>query len=365
MVPSSGRAISPYRDLPSRQFWKKGVREAIEPPHDFYRKKFEIDTSMQIMTAGSCFAQHIASRLRARGYSVIDAEPAPAHLRDRSAKRFGYRTYSARYGNIYTARQLLQLLLEASGRFAPQDIIWERNGRFFDALRPGVEPDGLESPEEVRAHRLDHLSRVNGAVKKADLLIFTFGLTEAWQHRASETVYPTAPGTIAGSFDPTLHSFVNFSYGEVLADFKRVRRFLKRRRPDMKFLVTVSPVPLAATAEDAHVLSATIHSKSILRAVAGALASQYEDVDYFPSYELIATPFFGNFYDESKREVTPEGVDMAMASFIRAHGGAAPQSEPAVEPKHRARSAAKSAVVPAEDREAVVCEEILLEAFAP
>ncbi len=106
------------------------MREAIAPPDDFYRKKFPIDSSMQIMTAGSCFAQHIATHLRKRGYSVIDEEPAPAHLRDRTAKQFGYRTYSARYGNIYTARQLLQLLREASGRFDPQDIIWERGGRF-------------------------------------------------------------------------------------------------------------------------------------------------------------------------------------------------------------------------------------------
>lgn len=365
MVSSSGRAVSPYRGLPSRQFWKTGVREVIAPPDDFYRKKFAIDPSMQIMTAGSCFAQHIATHLRKRGFSVIDEEPAPAHLRDRTAKQFGYRTYSARYGNIYTARQLLQLLREASGRFHPQDIIWERGGRFFDALRPAVEPDGLESPEEVRAHRLDHLARVNSAVKKADLLIFTFGLTEAWQHTASETVYPTAPGTIAGSFDPTQHSFVNFAYEQILADFRHVRRFLKRRRPEMKFLVTVSPVPLAATAEDSHVLSATIHSKSILRAVAGALATRFEDVDYFPSYELISTPFFGNFYDESKREVTSEGVDMAMATFIREHGGVSPTAKPEVDLEGRGQPPARSALVPAQDPEAAICEDILLEAFAP
>lgn len=62
------------------------MREAIAPPDNFYRKKFAIDPSMQIMTAGSCFAQHIATHLRKRGFSVIDEEPAPAHLRDRTAK---------------------------------------------------------------------------------------------------------------------------------------------------------------------------------------------------------------------------------------------------------------------------------------
>lgn len=353
---------SPYATLPARQFWKRrGAGEGRTLADGLYRKKFQIDASTQIMTAGSCFAQNISESLTQHGYTVIDEEPPPANLEGLAAKNFGYKLYSARYGNIYTARHLLQLLRESVGRSEPQDIVWERNGRFFDALRPAIEPRGLASPDEVLAHRREHLSRVRDVIGKVDLLVFTFGLTEAWVHKSSGTVYPTAPGTIAGSFDPDRYRFVNFTYEQVLDDFERVRRFLKRRRPDVKFLVTVSPVPLAATAEDQHVLSATVHSKSILRAVAGSLARRHDDVDYFPSYELIATPFNGRFYDESGRAVTAEGVDAAMDMFFREHGDVSSPNAAEV----KARPPRIPSGLHNELRDEVICEDVLLDAFAP
>jgi hypothetical protein len=356
---------SPYSDLPKRQFWRTGVRDADwSRIDDLYRKKFAIESTTRIMTAGSCFAQHIGRNLKKNGYTVLDGERAPGGAPPNAAKAYGYETYSARYGNIYTARQLLQLLQEAFGRHTPTDIVWEKDGRYYDALRPGVEPNGLASPAEVLAHREDHLARVRAVVDRTDLLIFTFGLTEAWIHKESGTVYPTAPGTIAGSFDPAVHAFVNFTYDDVLRDFERVRRIVQRRRPDSRFLVTVSPVPLTATAMDAHVLCSTMHSKSILRAVAGALAASYPDVDYFPSYEVIASPFVGSFFDETKRSVTPEGIDTVMSIFFREHRKAhAQEAGEARRDRDATRPTAKHPAM-ASMQDDVVCEEVLLEAFA-
>jgi len=314
------------------------------------------------MTAGSCFAQHIGKNLKKNGFSVIDEELPPKRTPSSLATAFGYDIYSARYGNIYTARQLLQLLREAFGRGEPSDIVWEKDGRYYDAMRPGVEPKGLDSRAEVLAHRKDHLERVRAVVDQSDLVIFTFGLTEAWVHKQSGTVYPTAPGTIAGKFDPSVHAFVNFTYNEILKDFIRVRRFIQRRRPNVRFLITVSPVPLTATAVDDHVLCATMHSKSILRAVAGSLAASFADVDYFPSYEVIASPFVGSFYDETKRSVTPEGVSTVMSIFFREHRDVGAQ-EASLPHGEVSRSAAGKPSVASMDDD-VVCEEVLLEAFA-
>ena len=65
----------------------------------------------------------------------------------------------------------------------------------------------------------------------------------------------------------------------------------------LRFLLTVSPVPLTATNSGNHVLVATVDSKSRLRAVAGQLARTVSRVDYFPSYEIIsAPPFRGSFF---------------------------------------------------------------------
>lgn len=375
---------SPYQGRESRSFWRTGV--AGQDPRtvtELYRPKFKLAPEALVATAGSCFAQHIAGRLRAHGIQVLDAEPPPPGLSAAQAKAYGYLLYSARYANIYTCRQLLQLAREAHGLWTPADAVWQKDGRYVDALRPSVEPAGLDSAEEVQAHRAEHLGHVRQVLSQADVLVFTLGLTEAWVHRSSGTVYPTAPGTLAGEFDPERHAFVNFGVSEVLADFLALRSLLLQHRPGLRFLLTVSPVPLTATATDDHVLVATTHSKSVLRAVAGELAATLPDVDYFPSYEIIASPFSrGRFYEDNLRSVTSEGVDAVMRVFSEAHGLQLP-AEPSAEGRRAEAKARPEAPNPNQgwssgqrpgrsgrrgqrrrDGDAV-CEEALLEAFRP
>ena len=348
---------SPYSNLPPRAFWKTGVSEQNPLTiKDLYQRKFEIGFNEKIVTAGSCFAQHIANKFTAHGYHVVNAEPPPEGLNVETAKRFGYGVYSARYGNIYTARQLLQLTCESFGQLTPKYGIWEKDGRFFDALRPSVEPEGLDSPEEVILHRKQHLTAVRRMLLGMNVFVFTFGLTEAWIDKRDGTVFPTAPGTIAGTFDPNFFEFKNFTFTEVKNDFLRFRQLILKRNPKVKFLITVSPVPLTATASNEHVLAASSYSKSVLRAVAGELAQNFPDIDYFPSYEIISSHFSrGFFFDSNLRTVHSAGVETVMKIFFDAHGS---QTNTDCEKQKTAASEKKQA-----SSDDVVCEEILLEAF--
>ena len=346
---------SPYTDLPPEAFWRSGVAE--QPPGaiaGLYRPKFAIDRATQVAAHGSCFAQHIVKELQARRYTVIDAEPAPPGLTGEAASRFGFGLYSARTGNIYTARQLRQLAGEAFDRFEPQDAIWEKDGRFYDALRPSVEPNGFADPELVAQHRKYHLRRVAFVLRTAEIFLFTLGLTEVWTHKASGTAYPTAPGTIAGRYDPDQHALANLTFKDVHDDMKAFFRIAKRANPKLKFLLTVSPVPMTATAGGRHVLEANGYSKAVLRAVAGQLAQENDDVDYFPSYEIVTGPQAkGAYYRDNLRQVTPDGVARVMDIFFAAQEGM-----PAV-----ARAQAPAAL-PDPSSDDAVCEDILLDAFA-
>jgi hypothetical protein len=337
---------SPYADLPSERYWKTGVSEQHPSTiRKLYTRKFPIPPDMKIATAGSCFAQHIGGHLRAAGYEILDTEPAPPKMEEGLARSFGYKLYSARYGNVYLAQQLLQLAQEAYGLFSPALPVWERDGRFHDAMRPAVEPNGLSSPEEVMAHRAQHLAAVRDVLEQADMLIFTFGLTEGWVHRETGTVYPTAPGTIAGEYDPDVFAFKNYRASEIREAFLQFRDLVRLRNPGIRFLLTVSPVPLTATASEQHVLSATTYSKSVLRAVAGELA-ELDDIDYFPSYELISSPFSrGMYYSPNLRTVEDAGVQAVMRVFFD---------------EHRLRT---TKYRPPRDVD-VQCEEALLNAFA-
>ena len=347
-------ACNPYQNLPSSSFWKTGVTQ--ESPYaidGIYAKKFDIFPSTKIAAAGSCFAQHISRHLKANGYNVLDVEPPPPGLPASKHQRFGYSMYSGRYGNIYTVRQLLQLAQEVAGEWSPQDYIWEKGGRFFDGLRPAVEPDGLESKQEVVEHRAYHVARLRELFQSFDLFIFTLGLTEMWVHKESGTVYPTAPGAIAGDFKPESYYFENASFGSINSDFRQFLKTMRKlRSKPFNLLLTVSPVPLTATASGKHVLVSTVHSKSVLRTIA-SVWSERDFIDYFPSYEIVTNPrLHSTSYQDNLRSIRPEAVDNVMSHFFRQH------------PKlNTAKQAHKDDRDEAASLSDVQCEEALIQAF--
>jgi hypothetical protein len=358
----------PYSNLPPSQYWRTGVAEShIMDMDGLYTPKFTINQYDKVAVAGSCFAQHVGRNLTARGFTVLDTEPTPDFLTEAVARKYGYGIYSARYGNIYSPRQLLQLIRDCGKNAVRADDFWFRDGKVYDALRPNVEPDGLETITEAIQHRSQHLSAVRELFQFTDVMIFTLGLTEAWMNRKTGTIYPTCPGVIAGEFDEKKYAFVNFDFNEAMSDMIQVRKLLKAINPAMKFLLTVSPVPLTATASGKHVLVATTYSKSVLRAVCGSMCDTFGDVDYFPSYELIASPAArGFFYEPNMRSINGNGVAHVMSLFLKAHANettvAAEESiEIKVEnPRKRARERRNATQRTGQ----VVCEEELLEAFA-
>ncbi len=311
--------MHPYRQFPERAFWNRAVSNRHVSTLSELFDGIGPLANARIATAGSCFAQHIGRALRGRGLGYLDLEPAPSFLTTDEAERLGFGIYSCRYGNIYTVRQLLQLFQEAEGTRQPQDWVWTAKGRYFDALRPGMQSEGYETADEARVLRQAHLAAVRKMFGLADVFVFTLGLTEAWQSLEDGTVYPTAPGVIAGEHDPARYGFINFRYPEVREEFETFLTLLRARKPGVRVLLTVSPVPLAATASGDHVLVATTQSKATLRAVAGDLAAEHDDVFYFPSYEVITgQPTRHGFYAPDLRSVVQAGVNEVMRHFFAA-----------------------------------------------
>ena len=221
---------------------------------------------------------------------------------------------------------------------------------------------GASPPQElVHAHRQQHLRSVRRVLRSTDVLVFTLGLTEVWTHTPSGTVYPTAPGTLAGSWTPDF-SLKNLKVAEVLHDLARIRRIFKRHNPEFKMLLTVSPIPLTATANDQHVLAANAHSKSVLRAAAGEFAGEHEDVDYFPSFDLATSVLAGaRLFGDNLRTLPPDSVDTVLGHFMVHHDLRDGADE------HRSTAtpgAAAEPIVPAgKTSDNKRCEDLLLEAF--
>jgi hypothetical protein len=346
----------PYLHAAPYRKWRQAVGQtapgAIDPAVGL---KFRIAAGDRVVTAGSCFAQHISRSLRQHGFSFLVTETAHPLLPEALAERFGYGIYSARYGNIYTARQLLQLLHRAYGRLQPIDDVWEQEGRFYDPFRPAIQPEGFATRREFALDRARHFASVRQAFETMDVLVFTLGLTECWASTEDGCVYPVCPGTVAGSFDPGRHMLLNFSVPETVSDLRAFVDEVRAFNPGIRVIFTVSPVPLAATALDRHVLVSTTYSKSVLRVAAEMMAAD-PAILYFPSYEVITGSFSrGAYFAEDLRSVTEEGVAHVMRLFLRHATDAAnlvPDRPAAAAPDHFARL--KQAVD-------VMCEEEALD----
>lgn len=303
--------MNPYHRQPDRAFWSRSVArldpDEVDPVGDV---PFQIHRDEQVATAGSCFAQHISRALQARGFPYLVTEPGPAD------RNFG--VYPARFGNVYTARQLLQLFQRAFGLFDPRDGVWQRDGAFFDPFRPQIERNGFTTSQALVTDRGIHLAAVRRMFETVDVLIFTMGLTEGWVSTHDGAVVPLAPGVVADAPEGTDYSAANFSVQETADDLREAVRLVRIVRPDLKVILTVSPVPLIATSGHQHVLCATAYSKAVLRVAAEVVASSEPAVAYFPSYEMVTGAHNGRrFLADDLRTVLPEGVDQVMSAFAR------------------------------------------------
>jgi hypothetical protein len=313
----------PYAGKPNHQFWK--LEPAIQDPGQFdpvIRTSFTIGRGDPVVTAGSCFAQHVARHLAGNGFNFLVTEKAHPVIPQDVAERFNYGLFSARYGNIYTARQLKQLLQRAYGLFEPVESIWRtREGHLVDPFRPQIQEGGFVSEDELGADRQRHFAALRSAIESMSVFVFTLGLTETWMDVRDGSVFPLAPGVAGGEFEESLFVFHNFGVDGVTADMQWSIDFIRERNPAARFLITVSPVPLNATAVDRHVFVSTTYSKAVLRVAAEAVCEQNALCDYFPSYEIITSPYArGRYYGPDCREVTEAGVQHVMATFLRHYG---------------------------------------------
>ena len=361
-----------FETLPPAAFWRPAVAEAAVADaggagtidlSGLFQPKFPVTRDSAVATAGSCFAQHVGHALRGAGLNVLDVEPAPPGLDPSTARSFGFNLYSARYGNIYTAAQMRQLLQDSLGQTLHPNTIWTRDGRHYDALRPSVEPTGCDSPDEVMALRRFHLTRVQDLFTRCALFVFTLGMTESWVDAATGTVFPTAPGVLADPAAGHQIGFHNFGFAQVLADLHAIRDLLHRYNPATRMILTVSPVPLTATASGRHVLTATTASKAVLRAAVDEFARDLPDVDYVPSFEIINHPAArGRFFAANLRSVTQDGVDLVMRHFLAAHLLAPLPLSPETHINTETDPASPDSACPDSASE-LICEEALAEAF--
>lgn len=303
----SNQPDHPYREISDNQRWHRAVTWA--PPGGLdpvVSTRFGVGPDDLIGTMGSCFAQHLSRHLFAVGARVLRGRG-----RSRRPRRSRGSASPVRHllgpgsGNVYTAAQAIQLFRRAYGDMVPIEGTWTRGSVFVDPFRPAWNPTRFRGRRCSRRGSGPPPSTVREVFERSTVLVFTLGLTEAWRSRDDGAVFATAPGVDGGVWDPDRYEFVNYGVDKVRSHLFELCDLVRSVNPGAKILLTVSPVPLVATYEPRHVLVSTTVSKAVLRVAAEEALARFDFVDYFPSYELIASATgITDSYEPDRRSVT-------------------------------------------------------------
>jgi hypothetical protein len=310
---ASARAYSPAgRENPSAVFWPDPTR-AKKPSSLVTELPFAegyrfIDRETPIGSAGSCFAMEIAHRLQADGFNYVITEPAPSGPH-------GYSNACARWGTIFNTPSFRQLVERAFGVSSPSPLLWSnRIGDHLELRDPYREDVAFASLEEFEADSRTHLVAVREALLKCKVFVLTLGVNEVWRLKSDRSVFSRAPWRVAANLVESQVLSVEDNMRELQAMLDLWRRY----NPEVKFVVSVSPVPLHATfrADDRHVITANTHSKATLRVVAEEFVRRNRDVFYFPSYEVVMY-CTKDAWEADQRHVSRVAVDKVMTLFHR------------------------------------------------
>ena len=223
----------------------------------------------RIVTVGSCFAEVMGRRL---------AEHKLAVLTNPLGTLF----------NPFSISRLLTVALTGNVPERPAAAVAASD--WVDDLNAGyVQRDGLwfhydfhssvwaNSREELAELIRVRLAEVGEALRQADMLLLTLGT--AVVHYRLDTGREVAnchkmPGTLFGK------ELSRFS--DVQEELSRLLGTLRGHNPDLRVVLTVSPV---RHVRDGLTLNSA--SKSLLRLVCHEVAGTFPNVHYFPAYELM------------------------------------------------------------------------------
>jgi hypothetical protein len=296
---------NPYLKQGPNQFWSTGVSAPIknEQKISFYKVQNFLKKNASVASVGSCFATEVGNYLLDSDYKFV------THDKRRHSDSFGF-------GNVYSSRHLRQWLEVAFGQYDFSNLTWqEYDGKYVDLQTNLLEH--FESAEALLHNRSEIVQRIKRVISDSDLLIVTLGLTETWETPSGETL-AMCPGTLKGAFDSDKHKFHNLNYSEVYDDLNNIEHLIRNFSDRTDLLISVSPVPLTATASEDHVLEATIYSKGVLRAAIGDIAKASKNINYLPSYELITHINKGDYrFSDNLRSVSKAGINYVMDTVLR------------------------------------------------
>jgi hypothetical protein len=156
----------------------------------------------------------------------------------------------------------------------------------------------------------EKINAAHGFIKAADWLVITYGSAWVYELVAGERIVANCHKMPGKLFRKRL-----LSEEEIISSFGRVYDEIKKVNSKIQIILTVSPVRHIKDT-----LSLNSVSKSLLRVVTHRLSTEYREVDYFPSYEIMMDDLRDyRFYKSDMIHPTEQAEDYIWKKFIECY----------------------------------------------
>lgn len=278
-----------------------------------HRPKFAISQSASIFCIGSCFARNIEEHLLYFGLNVL-SKRIICPVEEWSARTTGLI-------NKFTSESILNEVSWAAAQINADDpsLYSETADGWVDLqLSPGVRPVTYERAVERRAYLIgDYFARL----RSADVVVMTLGLNEVWRDHLRGVYLNAAPTLWEVRKSPGRYTLEITDVAANVKALAAIHAALKALNPNIKLIVTVSPVPMSATFSGMDVVRANTLSKAVLRAAAEEFVNAHDDADYFPSYEIVTHTPRDKAYVGDCLHVMDSVVGSIMTTFTASYIG--------------------------------------------
>tara|TARA_R100000005_G_C4995181_1_gene202093 strand:- start:1984 stop:2964 length:981 start_codon:yes stop_codon:yes gene_type:complete len=214
----------------------------------------KIQLSNPLISIGSCFADNIGKKLSQHKFKV---EKNP-------------------FGVIFNPLSIFELIEAAfNEERLSEDSYLVRDGIHFNyKVHSELHGKSQEKLELQINHKRNLLSK---ALRKSTTIIITLGTAWVYEEKKTQMLVANCHKIPSKQFNKRL-----LSSEEISSAFMLLKEQLHAENPELKFILTVSPIRHVKDT-----LELNMVSKSILRLACHQISTYADDVDYFPAYELL------------------------------------------------------------------------------
>lgn len=246
------------------------------------QQEFELSPQGGMLAVGSCFADRVGGILSDKGLNVL-VNP---------------------FGVIYNPVSLADnLMCSISGSDCSGS--WEeQNGNFVNFMYHGsLSRNNLD---EARSNALKLHGEIKDYLKSAELLIVTWGTAFGYEEIKTGRIVTNCHRFSSDRFKRRM-----LSQEEMISCWKGLLEKCFEINPKLKVVLTVSPVR--------HVRDSLVQnqlSKSALHLAAHELKESFENIHYFPSYEIMMDDLRDyRFYEENLVQPNSQALSYIIEKF--------------------------------------------------